>query len=85
MSERTPQQVLWEARELCKAHGLYLVEVQDKVGEQYLTAYLLYRKNPAGGRGIKIGKRRDPADALRLVKTSAGIKDQAVGEPEASA
>lgn len=79
MSERTPQQYLWEANEIAKAHGLYTVEVQDKVGERLITAYLLYRKNPSGGRGIKIGKRRDARDLLHLVKEAAGLNQPGKG------
>lgn len=76
MTARTPQQILFEARELAGRHGLYVIEVQDNHGERYVTAYVLFRRNPAGGRGQRIGKRRDPADVLRLIKTTAGIAPQ---------
>ena len=72
---RTPQQYLWEVRELCQAHGLSFIEVQDKMGEHYITAYILYRKGLNGGPGIRVGKRRDAADLLRLVKATAGIRE----------
>lgn len=64
---------MWEAREIAKAHHLFIVEVHDKEGDLYVTAYVVYREDQNGGRGIRIGKRRDPSTLLHLVKTSAGI------------
>lgn len=69
----TLQQILWQARELAKQHDLYIVEVQDKHGERYFTAYIVYRKSADQARGIKCGKRRDPHDVLALVRSIAGV------------
>lgn len=64
---------MWEAREIAKAHHLFIVEVHDKDGDRYITAYVIYREDANGGRGIRIGKRRDPSALLHLVRTCAGV------------
>jgi len=76
-----PHQLLWEARQLAEAHHLFIVEVHDTIHQQQVTAYVLYRRGINGGRGVRLGKRRDPAALLRLVKTSAGIAKDKAGAP----
>ncbi len=68
-----PHQLLWEARELAKAHHLYIVEVHDKTGDKLITAYVVYRQAVNGTPKQRLGKRRDPADLLRFVKDCAGV------------
>lgn len=68
-----PHQLLWEARQLAKLHHLYIVEVQDKLGEQSLTAYVVYREAIAGVPKQRLGKRFHPRDLLGLVKHAAGV------------
>lgn len=64
---------MWEARNIAAAHHLFIVEVHDKEVDRYVTAYVVYREDANGGRGIRIGKRRDPSALLHLVRASAGI------------
>lgn len=71
--KRHPHQIVWEARQIAEAHHLFIVEVRDKVGDEYYTAYVVYRRNPEGGRGTRIGKRRNPSALLHLVRTCAGV------------
>lgn len=68
-----PHQLLWEARQLAATHHLFVVEVQDVVDHQLVTAYVLYRQAVGGAPTQRICKHRDPADMLRAVKTVAGV------------
>ncbi len=68
-----PHQLLWEARQIAEAHHLFIVEVHDKVGDDYVTAYVLYRKAINGSPATRLAKTRDPAKMLRLVKDTAGV------------
>lgn len=71
----TPQQLLWQAREIARAHGLHIIEVQDKVGEHYFTEYVLYRNGVNGGPRTRLLKRRDPHDLLRELRWHAGVAE----------
>lgn len=68
-----PHQLLWEARQLAEAHHMYIVEVQDSIHHQLVTAYVLYRQAVGGVRKQRICKHREPADMLRAVKRAAGV------------
>ncbi len=68
-----PHQLLWEARRLAEEHHMYVVEVHDKVGDQMVTAYVIYREARNGMPKMRLGKRREPKDVLRFVKTNAGV------------
>lgn len=68
-----PHQLLWEARQLAEKHNLYIVEVQDVVNHQPVTAYVVYRKAPNGAQNARLGKRHAASALLSLVRHLAGI------------
>jgi hypothetical protein len=68
-----PHQLLWQARQIAEAHGLFIVEVQDQIGQVLVTAYVVYRRAPNGARAQRLGKSRKPAGVLRLVRKAAGV------------
>lgn len=68
-----PHQLLWEARHIAEKHNLYIIEVQDVIDHRLVTAYVLYRQERDGIPKQRLGKSRDPARLLRLVKHAAGV------------
>jgi hypothetical protein len=65
-----PASPLELAKLIAKNHGMYIVPVT----EGQATAYVLYREHPVKGqRGIRLGRRKNADDLLRLVKTCAGV------------
>lgn len=73
MTKALPHQLLWEARELAKAHNMFIVEVQDTINRELVTAYVVYRNAINGSPRQRLGKRRDPAALLRFVKDCVGV------------
>jgi hypothetical protein len=64
---------LADARTLAQEHGLLILEKEDRIYDRQLlihrqvTVWIVYRK-VAGGRATRIGKRRNAAELLRLVR-----------------
>jgi hypothetical protein len=72
-----PHQLLWQVRRICEeARTLYYIEVADKVGDKYVTAYVLYRRDGHSRRGSRLCKTRSPARLLGKVRTAAGIVER---------
>lgn len=65
---------LAHAKELCRQHGLFIVEKRDRIYDRRelvhreVTVWIVYRELAAGGR-TRLGKRRDPAAVLRFVRS----------------
>lgn len=73
MTKPLPHQLLWEARQIAAANHLHIVEVEDMVKLQPVTAYVVYRQAINGSPSQRLGKRRSPAALLHFVKTCAGV------------
>lgn len=77
MSATSPNETdpLAHARHLAKLHGLFIVDVTDDIFDKalnvwrYVPAWVVYRKGANGSRGVRLGRRRDPAALLRFVRT----------------
>jgi hypothetical protein len=59
---------LEDARELARAHRLFIVEVSDRVRGKYVRGWVVYRKTGEGCRPARLGRRRDPAALLGFVR-----------------
>lgn len=68
-----PHQLVWEARQIAEAHGMFIVEVEEKDRKQpgrTHPAWVLYRIARGGEtKHTRLGRRSDPADLLRWCKT----------------
>lgn len=66
---------LQAAKDLAKAHRLRVVDVHEKKVEaglvRWVPAWVVYRAAP-GGRGTRLGRRRDPAALLHFIRQLIG-------------
>lgn len=69
MVHRDPRQLVKEAKQIARDHGLRLVECQTPAG----TDYIIYRPLP-DGRTTRIGKRSTPDGIRRFVADVAGFR-----------
>ncbi len=67
MVRHTPQQLVKEAKQIARDHGLRVVERPTKDG----IDFVLYRNLP-GGDDVRIGKRSSPAGIRKYVADVAG-------------
>lgn len=74
MTAVTDSDPIADAIELAKRHRLSIVAVQQKTGDRYVPAWVVYRQAQVRGeRGTRLGRRQDPAELLRFVKQLAGV------------
>jgi hypothetical protein len=76
-----PHQLVWEARQVVEAHGMFIIEVEEKDRKQpgkTLPAWVLYRKaRPGEARDERLGRRSHPEELLRWCKTFVPKKEPA--------
>jgi len=75
VNERSEADPLADAHALAKAHRLFIVERHDRVYDReacryvQFTIWIVYRRAAAGcDRGVRLGKRRNPAALLRFIR-----------------
>lgn len=73
MGTRLPDDPLQAARELAKRHHLFIADVTEKVGERWVSAWVVYRRGEPGCRGTRLGRRRDPSELYRWICRLAGV------------
>ena len=75
MSDTSTADPIADAKDLAKAHRLFIIERHDYVYDKkryerrYVTVWIVYRRLGEGVRPARLGKRRDPAALLRYVRT----------------
>lgn len=75
---------LAHAKELCRSHGLFIVEKRDRIYDRRelvhreVTVWIVYRELAGRGR-TRLGKRRDPAALLRFVRSLVRVPDEKAG------
>lgn len=69
MVNRDPRQLVKEAKQIARDHGMRVAECQTKTG----TNYVLYRSLPHQG-DIRLGKRSTPDGIRRFVADAAGFR-----------
>jgi len=59
------------ARDLARAHRLFIADVHEQLHGHWVPAWVVYRRM-AGGRMTRIGRRSNPAELLRFVRQLIG-------------
>jgi hypothetical protein len=78
-----PHQLLWQARQIAEANGMFIVTVKErrdpKVPGDYINKYVLYRApRAAGARAERLGKNTKPEDMLERVRSEVRKANAAV-------
>lgn len=68
-----PHQLLWEARQFCGEHHLFIVEVHDKVADALLTKYVIYREPLNGRPKQRLKKIGEITRLLKACRLCAGV------------